>query len=302
VHELYHSKQGINSYNYKGIGRTGFTLGLDEYADTMAAYVATHFHIKKQQDNNNNNNNNSNNNKNNNNENDNANDNENNNATDNHTNEITDNHTNEITDNHTNETTDDDYNHHRRHDNKRRKDGDRRIDKEKMKADKRRRKSVDYREAYYYVWNVLVRSISLFDEFPLTDPTLLRLNRYLTTLLHRELATRATNHTVLKRITRDRWQVAFCGVAKRQNDEEDQVLDLEKTRERKADLYVAYSVNGGEQTKKVLRDPHNFEPMCVIECLLEGEFEDGKVERALNYMLQNGIDQYRPSPGGRYGH
>lgn len=42
-----------------------------------------------------------------------------------------------------------------------------------------------------------------------------------------------------------RWQIGFCGVAKKQNEEEDQTLDVEETKKRQADLYFVYSVNGG---------------------------------------------------------
>jgi hypothetical protein len=47
VHEFTHPHQGIHSYNYSGIGRTGFALGLDEYADSMAAYAATLYRQRK---------------------------------------------------------------------------------------------------------------------------------------------------------------------------------------------------------------------------------------------------------------
>jgi hypothetical protein len=249
---------------------------MDEYADSMACFAATHFHIKrkereKRDDDTNEENNNTNNNEN---------------------------------------TNDNENNDTERYERKRRRGrgrgrgryGDRerdnkrwKEDKDKVRAEKQKRKTFDYHDAYYYCWDVIVRSIALFDSFPLSNPPLSRLNRYLTTLLHRHLAKRITTYRLLKYSTNDRWQIAFCGVAKKQNEEEDQVIDVDGTRDRQHDLYFMYSVNGGAETKKLLRDPLNLEPMWVIECLLEGKFNEVKVTKALDYMLQNGIHNYRES-------
>lgn len=78
-------------------------------------------------------------------------------------------------------------------------------EKDKLREEKRKRKTTDYSDAYYYCWDLIVQSTALFDEFPLSDPALTRLNRYLTTLLHRHLAKRAKTYKLLKMMTQDRY-------------------------------------------------------------------------------------------------
>ncbi len=170
---------------------------------------------------------------------------------------------------------------------------DRSDDAEQRREEKRRKALMDYSDSYQFCWKILTDTISLFDSFPLVSPSLNRLNRYLTTLVHYALSARATSHKLLKRITEDRWQVGFCGVARGQNEEEDVVVNMEDTRKRSADLYIIFSVNGGQETKKILRDPVNFEPIWLLDCFVEGKFQDFKVSRCLDYMLHNGMDNYR---------
>lgn len=57
-------------------------------------------------------------------------------------------------------------------------------------------------------------------------------------------------------------------------------------------MFVMYSVNAGTETCKILRDTKNFEPMDLIECFVQGEMHDHKVQRGINYMLQGPIKNY----------
>lgn len=58
------------------------------------------------------------------------------------------------------------------------------------------------------------------------------------------------------------------------------------------DMYVMYSVNSGTETRKILRDQKNFEPLDIIEKMIKGKFTDDKVTRGIEYMLQNNIKNY----------
>lgn len=201
VHESIHRYQGTHSYNYSGIGTTGFAKGMDEYADTMAAFTASLYRQNK-----------------------------------------------------TMET---------------------------------------YSSSCQFVWNIVLRSIQLFDTFPLEHPTEARINRYLTTLVRHALAGRANNETIFKTITSDRWDVSFCGCARYLNDEEVVSVDVKRTKEKRTEVYVMYSVNSGTETKKIKRDPKNFEPVDIIEHLVRGEIMCSTVNNGISYIMHE-ITNYLP--------